>query len=112
MEVYVKQLGLTPLEAIRCATEYGSLVLKMKDKVGTLQTGRLADLIVLKGDPSKDVTVVGKRENLHMVMLGGKPIDLHREEPPRLAIPEWRTHDFGQILTKDSVNAARVTKPQ
>jgi len=107
MEVFVKHLGLTPLEAIKCATEYGSLCLRMKDKVGTLQKNRLADLLVVKGDPSKDVTVVGNRENLHAVMIGGKFVDLKREEPERLPIPEWRTHDFGQILTKQIVQTAR-----
>ena len=107
MEVFVQHLGLTPLEAIKCATEYGSLCLRMKDKVGTLQKNRLADLLVVKGDPSKDVTVVGNRENLHAVMIGGKFVDLKREEPERLPIPEWRTHDFGQILTQEIVQSAR-----
>ena len=110
MEVFVEHLGLTPLQAIKCATEYGALCLRMKDKVGTLQKNRLADLLIVKGDPSQDVTVVGDRNNLHTVMIGGKLVDLTREDPQRLPIPEWRTHDFGQILTKQIVQTARHQK--
>ena len=110
MEVFVRHLGLTPLEAIRCCTEYGSHVMRMKDKVGTLQAGRLADLLVVNGDPSKDVTVVGQKDKLEGVMLGGRWIDLTQQAPERRPLPEWRCHDFGEILTKDIVNAARQGK--
>jgi imidazolonepropionase-like amidohydrolase len=110
MEVFVKHLGLTPLEAIRCCTEYGSHVMRMKDKVGTLQAGRLADLLVVNGDPSKDVTVVGQKDKLEGVMLGGRWIDLKQQAPERRPMPEWRCHDFGEILTKDIVRAARQGK--
>lgn len=107
LEVFVKYLGLTPLQAIQCATEYGALCLRMKDKVGTVQPGRLADLLVVKADPSRDVTVLGDRRNLHAVMLGGRFIDLGRQDLPRTNMPDWRCHDFGEILTQDIVKGAR-----
>jgi imidazolonepropionase-like amidohydrolase len=110
MEVFIKHLGLTPLEAISCGTRSGALALRMKDKVGTVEAGRLADLIVVDGDPLKDITVLGRPEKLRMVMLGGRSIDLTRTEPERLPMPEWRTHDFGSLLTKDVVMAARSAK--
>lgn len=110
MEVFVKYLGLTPLEAIRCATEYGSLVLRMKGQVGVVEAGRLADLIVVEGDPAKDVTVLGQRDRLRMVMLGGRQVDLARPELERKPLPEWRTHDFGELLTKPIVESARAAK--
>ena len=53
MEVFVKYFGLSPLEAIQCATEKGALGLRMKDQVGTVQKGRLADLLVVKADLSR-----------------------------------------------------------
>jgi cytosine/adenosine deaminase-related metal-dependent hydrolase len=84
--------------------------MRMKDKVGTLQAGRLADLLVVNGDPSKDVTVVGQQDKLEGVMLGGRWIDLSQQAPERRPMPEWRCHDFGEILTKDIVNAARQGK--
>jgi imidazolonepropionase-like amidohydrolase len=111
MEVFIKHIGLTPLEAISCGTKSGALVLRMKDQVGTLEAGRLADLIVVDGDPSRDITVLGRRDKLRMVMLGGKSIDLARTEPERKPMAEWRTHDFGSILTQSIVQQARGGKP-
>lgn len=111
LEVFVKHLGLTPLEAIRCATQHGSLALRMKDEVGTIEAGRLADLLLVDGDPSKDVTLLGRRDKLRMVMLGGKSIDLTRTEPERSPLPEWRVHEFGSILSKDVVSRSRGGKP-
>jgi imidazolonepropionase-like amidohydrolase len=111
MEVFVKHLGLTPLQAIQCATQSGALALRMKDKVGTIEAGRLADLLLIDGDPSKDVSVVGRRDKLRMVMLGGKPIDLLRTDPDRTPLPEWRVHEFGSILSKEVVQQARGGQP-
>jgi imidazolonepropionase-like amidohydrolase len=108
MEVFIKHMGLTPLEAIRCATQSGALALRMKGKVGTLEAGRLADLIVIDGDPVRDITVLGRRESIRKVILGGKSIDLTRQEPERRPMPEWRTHDFGSILSKTVVDEARA----
>ena len=110
MEVFVKHLGLTTLEAIKCCTQYGALALRLKDKVGTLQAGRLADLLVVDGDPVRDITVLGRRDKLRMVMLGGKSIDLTRVEPERTPLPEWRVHEFGSILTQSVVEQARSGK--
>ena len=110
MEVFIKHLGLTPLEAIRCGTQSGALALRMEGQVGTLEAGRLADLIVVDGDPSRDITVLGRRDKIRMVMLGGKSIDLTRTEPERKPMAEWRTHDFGRILTKSIVQQARGGK--
>lgn len=110
MEVFVNHFGLTPLQAIQCATENGALCLRLKDKVGTVQKNRLADLLVVKGDPSQDVTLLGQRDKLHAVMANGNFIDLQRKDPVRSNIPEWRCHDFGDILTKDIVEQARAAK--
>lgn len=111
LEVFVKYLGLTPLEAIRCATQHGALAIRLKDKVGTIEAGRLADLLVIDGDPSRDVTVLGRRDKLRQVLLGGKSIDLQRTEPERTPLPEWRVHEFGSMLSKDVVSRARGGKP-
>jgi imidazolonepropionase-like amidohydrolase len=111
LEVFVKYLGLTPLQAIQCATQSGALALRMKGQVGTIEAGRLADLLLVDGDPSQDVTVIGRRDKLRMVMLGGKSIELGRTEPERTPLPEWRVHEFGSILSKEVVSQARGGKP-
>jgi hypothetical protein len=49
------ETGLTPVEAIHVATENGALYLGQQDRIGTLSPGKQADLIVIKGDPSKRI---------------------------------------------------------
>jgi len=52
--------GLSPLEAIRACTLDAAEALGLQDELGSLAPGKLADLIVLDGDPSADITALGK----------------------------------------------------
>src|SRR5947209_16761094 len=65
--VYV-QLGMTPLAAIQTATINASDLLGPKYLVGSLETGRWADVIAVDGDPMKDVTLL---EHVKFVMKAG-----------------------------------------
>ncbi len=64
--VYVQQ-GMTPLQAIQTATVNASDLLGW-DKIGSLETGKFADIIAVNGDPTKDVTVL---QSPVFVMKGG-----------------------------------------
>jgi imidazolonepropionase-like amidohydrolase len=103
LEVFVRDIGLSPLEAIRCATLEGARALRMEGKVGEIAPGRLADVIGIAGDPSQDVTVLGDKRRLAFVMLGGRSIDLKRADPPRRPISGWRVNHYGKILTRDAI---------
>lgn len=64
------EFGMTPLQAITAGTATGARVLRMEDRIGTLQAGLLADLIVVAGDPSADITALDRVE---AVFKGGTP---------------------------------------
>ncbi len=51
IETFVRY-GLTPLQAIQCATENGAKILDMADEIGLVEEGLCADLLVVEGDPS------------------------------------------------------------
>jgi len=71
IQVFVDVIGFTPLEAITCATRYGAELMRMPDRIGTLEAGKLADLVVVNGDPLKDIAVLQDRSRLS-VMKGGR----------------------------------------
>ena len=63
-------IGFTPLEAITCATRSAAELMRMQDRIGTLAPGKLADLVVVDGDPLRDIAVLQDRTRLS-VMKGG-----------------------------------------
>jgi Amidohydrolase family len=60
--------GFTPLEAIHIATANGAQYLGDSDHIGTIATGKQADLVVIKGDPAKNINDV---ENVDIVFKDG-----------------------------------------
>jgi imidazolonepropionase-like amidohydrolase len=71
IQVFVDVIGFSPLEAITCATRNGAELMRMADRIGTLQQGKLADLVVVDGDPLRDISVLQDRPRLS-VMQGGR----------------------------------------
>ena len=100
LEVFVDKLGLTPLEAITCATKNASVAMKRED-IGLIAEGMIADIIVMDGDPSKDVKLLGDKDLLKHVFLNGKEIDL-TPAPKRIKDPDgWRISSYSnKILEK------------
>lgn len=71
IQVFVDVIGFSALEAIVAATRHGAELMRMQDRIGTLQAGKLADLVVVNGDPLKDIAVLQDRARLS-VMKGGQ----------------------------------------
>ena len=65
---WMVKAGMTPAQAIRAATADAAQLLGWQDRVGTVETGKLADLIAVAGDPLKDITVL---ERVIFVMKNG-----------------------------------------
>lgn len=112
MEVFVRYLGMTPLEAIRCGTSAGAAAMRMPGEVGTLATGFKADLLCVEGDPSRDVTVLGEPGRIRMVMIGGRAMDIS-PLPPRRRLAGWSIAQMGGQLTRDVAfsNTRRAPEP-
>jgi imidazolonepropionase-like amidohydrolase len=66
------EAGFTPLEAIHIATFNGAQFLSEADKIGTIAPGKQADLVVIKGDPSKQIEDI---ENVETVFKDGVGYD-------------------------------------
>jgi imidazolonepropionase-like amidohydrolase len=65
------EAGVPPREAILMATKHAADLLGAADRIGSVQSGRFADLIAVGGDPSRDVTEL---ERVRFVMKGGQVV--------------------------------------
>ena len=63
--------GMTPMQAIIAGTAEAAACCGLASDLGTLEPGKLADLIVVDGDPLSDVTVLQERDRIGLVMKGG-----------------------------------------
>ena len=63
--------GLTPMQAIQSATINAADLLGWQDRIGSIEQGRFADIVAMRGDPLEDITVL---EKIDFVMKGGTVI--------------------------------------
>ena len=72
---WMVQAGMTPAQVIQAGTRHPAELLGQLDELGTLEAGKLADLIILDGDPLQDISVI---HNIEVVIKGGKIVADHR----------------------------------
>ena len=68
---YVKRAHIPPLDVIRWATLHGAELAGRAHELGSVEGGKLADLLVVDGDPSVDITVLGVPARLSAIVKGG-----------------------------------------
>jgi imidazolonepropionase-like amidohydrolase len=66
------EAGMTPMQAIVASTRTASQCIHMEREIGTIEPGKLADLLVIDGDPLADITVLKDRGLLALIMQGGR----------------------------------------
>jgi imidazolonepropionase-like amidohydrolase len=66
------RIGLTPMEAILAGTRTAAECLGMEDQIGTLEVGKLADLIMVDGNPLSDIAVLEDKSKINLVMQNGE----------------------------------------
>ena len=68
---FVRYVGLSPLEVITCATKTGAEVMGRGEEIGTLEAGKLADVLVVDGDVVGDIRILEDRSKFIAVMQNG-----------------------------------------
>ena len=63
--------GLTPMQSLVASTKTAAECLGLEAEIGTVEAGKLADLVVVDGDPLRDIALIEKPEALTMVIKGG-----------------------------------------
>ncbi len=72
LEFYVKDIGIAPLDVLRWATRHGAEAMGRGDELGAIAPGRLADLVIVDGDPSIDIAVLRDPDKIRAVAKGGR----------------------------------------
>ena len=71
LSFFVDHVGFSPLETIMCATRTGAEIMGREAEIGTLEPGKLADVLVVDGDVLGDIRILQDRKRFIAVMQGG-----------------------------------------
>jgi imidazolonepropionase-like amidohydrolase len=69
---HLVDLGYSPMEALQSGTRIAAQVLGLEKELGTIEKGKLADLVVVEGNPLDDIGILLKPERVRVVMRGGR----------------------------------------
>ena len=103
IEIFVKYLGFSPGEALRCATFHAAKFLRGGDRLGAIEPGRLADVIVVNGNPLENVAVLQQRDAIETVYLGGKAVDVDPAEPDPRLISDFSYNHWNDVYTRQRI---------
>ena len=70
-QVMVEEMWITPMEAIICATQTSAECLGIADETGTIEAGKSADVVIVEGDPSADITAL---HNVDTIVAQGRVV--------------------------------------
>jgi imidazolonepropionase-like amidohydrolase len=71
MEFELKGQVMKPMEVLLSATMVNAEIFRMTDKIGSVEPGKYADLLVVDGNPLKNLRVFQNQANLHAIVKGG-----------------------------------------
>ena len=108
-------LGMSSMEAVQTATKNAAFALGMEDRVGTLEEGKFADILVVDGDPLADITVLQDKDRLDVIMKGGEIVDTKTPLPqPRIYRWEKPQEIWSdpRVATQEFVRNEATSKPE
>jgi cytosine/adenosine deaminase-related metal-dependent hydrolase len=72
----------------------------MEDDLGTIETEKLADIIIVDSDPTEDITVLNDKSKIVEVISDGKKLNLQNLWPDHRPLAGWKVGNWaGEILT-------------
>lgn len=84
LKIFVEHLGLEPLQAIASATSVAARMLpRWQDKIGSLTAGKLADILLIDGDPLADIGILLRPDARKAVLKAGSLVDIATPLVPR-----------------------------
>lgn len=72
LEILVKECDFDPMEAIVAGTKNGAMACGLENKIGTIEKGKIADIIIVDGNPLKDIAILQDIEKIEKVIKSGR----------------------------------------
>jgi imidazolonepropionase-like amidohydrolase len=74
LELFVKLLDFTPMEAILSATALGGEIMLHPHELGKVQPGYYADLLLVNGNPLEDISLLSHSENIEVIVMVSRSV--------------------------------------
>ena len=105
LELLMKYAGMSELEAIAAGTSNAGIVLGLEGEVGIVAPGKLADLLVVDGDPSRDIAVLQDQQRIETIILDGEIVKVDREMRswPNLPSYTYAARHLTQEVARDAL---------
>jgi len=108
LEIMVDDLGFTPEQALTATTAGNAKVLRQHGQVGELGVGKLADFIVVDGDPVADVSLLGRKGAIEAIYQGGRRVELKLPDKVKRYPWEKSHRQWSELYTRDRVASLRL----
>jgi imidazolonepropionase-like amidohydrolase len=103
LEIMVRYIGLSTAEALRSATALTGAYMADGGKTGTIAPGRNCDLVVVDGNPLRDVTHLLDAQRIHCVIVGGRPMTQQTRDVLPARISDFSQQYWSDLYTRDRV---------
>jgi imidazolonepropionase-like amidohydrolase len=103
LEIYVKYLGLSEGEALRLGTSVTAGFMNDGRRLGALEAGRHADVIVFDGNPLKDISQLLDKKRFKQILLAGEPISVETHDIDYRKVSQFSYDMWSDMYTQDRV---------
>lgn len=110
IEIFVNDLGFTPAEALRCATEVSARFMAQESKIGTLAPGCYGDFIALDGSPLDNVAILLDKSRIKHVHIGGTELRIPTRPYDTYKVTDLAWFNWTDLYTQERVAELRSQK--
>ena len=105
LELFVRDLGFTPAQALSCATSITARFMANGSRIGVLESGRFADFIAVEGSPLENIVILQDKTRIRHVHIGGKRVQIpERGYDPR-EVTDRSLSNWTELYTQERVRA-------
>jgi imidazolonepropionase-like amidohydrolase len=110
LEIFVRDLGFSPSEALCCATSVTSRFMATGGKVGVLQPGRFADFIATDGSPIENIAILQDKQRIRHVHIAGKRMQIPARsyDPRQVTDRSWS--NWTDLYTQERVRSLQPNR--